>query len=81
MSSDYNYSSVEDIETSSKNDNVENYHEKGTFKDANNEWRILCATIENADPVLVNLNELLWNCQIKKDTAFFKYLKDTVEFL
>ena len=59
MSSDYNYSSVEDIETSSKNDNVENYHEKGTFKNANNEWRILCATIENANPVLVNLNELL----------------------
>ena len=81
MSSDYNYSSVEDIETSSKNDNVENYHEKGTFKNANNEWRILCATIENANPVLVNLNELLWNCQIKKDTIFFKYLKDTVEFL
>ena len=53
MSSDFNYSSEEDIETSSKNDNVESYHEKGTFKDANNEWRILCATIENTDPVFV----------------------------
>ena len=51
MSSDCNYFSEEDIETSSKNDNIESYHEKGTFKDANNEWRMLCATIENADLV------------------------------
>ena len=41
---------------------------------------ILRATIENADPVLVELNELLRNGQIKKDRIFFKYLKDTVEF-
>ena len=75
MSSDCNYASEEDIETSSKNDNVESYHEKGNFKDANNEWRISCATMENADSVLVKLNELLRN---KK--RFFKYLKDTVEF-
>ena len=66
MSSDCNYFSEEDIETSLKNDNVERYHEKSTFKDANNEWRILCATIENADPVVVKLNELLRNGQIKK---------------
>ena len=76
MSSDCNYSSEEDIETSSKNDNVESYHEKGTFKDANNEWGILCATIENTHLVLVKLNEMLQNGQIKKDRIFFKYLKD-----
>ena len=54
-----NYSSEEDIETSSKNDKIESYHEKGAVKDANYEWRILYATIENADPVLVKLNEQL----------------------
>ena len=43
------------METSSKNDNIERYHEKGTVKDESNEWKILCATIENADPVLVKL--------------------------
>ena len=80
MSSYCNCSSDEDIETSSKNDNVESYHKKDTFKDANNEWRIFCATIENADPVLVKLNELLRNGEIKKDRIFFKYLKDTIEF-
>ena len=68
------------MEANSKNDNVERYHEKGTVKDANNEWRILCATIENADPVLVKLNELLRNREIKKDRIFLKYLKGTVEF-
>ena len=48
-------------EISSKNGNVESYHKKSTFKDANDEWRILCATIENADPFLVKLNVLLRN--------------------
>ena len=43
------------METSSKNGNVECYHEKGAVKDENNEWKILCATIENADPVLPKL--------------------------
>ena len=70
MSSDCNYFSEEDIEKSSKNDNIESYHEKGTFKDANNEWRMLCATIENADLVLVKLNELLRNGEIKKENIF-----------
>ena len=45
MSSDFNYSSEEDIEASSKNDNVESYHEKDTFKGANNRWKMLSATI------------------------------------
>ena len=76
MSSDCNYSSEEDIETSSKNYNVESYHEKNTFKDANSEWRISCATIENADPVLVKLMVIFF----KYFVLFFKYLKDTVEF-
>ena len=82
MSSDCNYSSEEVIETSSKNDNVQIYNENAmdSNKDANNEWRILCATIENANPVLMKLNELLQNGQIKKDGIFFKYLKDTFEF-
>ena len=30
-----NYSSEEDIETSSKNDKIESYHEKGAVKNAN----------------------------------------------
>ena len=36
-------------------------------KDANNEWEILYATTENADPVLVKLNELLRTGEIKRD--------------
>ena len=67
-----------------KNENVERYHEEDTFKDGNNEWKVLYGKIDNADPVLVKLNELLRNGQIKKDflakKIYFKYLKDTVEF-
>ena len=47
--------------------------------DDNNDWRVLCTSITQADPVVSKLECLIKEGKITRDRIFCRYLHDTVE--
>ena len=49
------------------------------LSDDNNDWRVLCTSIAQADPVVSKLECLIREGKSTRDRIFYRYLRDTVE--